>query len=154
MKKPSGATWTAVQTHPRMILFVSRTAPAVGGSGRVAGTPVRETVRATTVRTQARIEKITELSRGGQVVGQGCSVAAADGLAAADGHRLPPVLTVLPQARDGGDHQDADDETQRHHGGDLRNGVYRIPAIDERQVVLVQCVEHQLDTDEPQDRSQ
>lgn len=61
MEKPSGATWTTVQTHPRMILIVSRTAPAVGGSGRVAGTPVRETVRATSARTQVRIEKITKL---------------------------------------------------------------------------------------------
>src|SRR5690625_4835890 len=64
------------------------------------------------------------------------------------------VLAVLPQARDGGDHQDADDDCQRHHCGNLRNDVHWIPAIDERQVVLVQRVDHQLGTDEPKDRSQ
>ena len=57
------------------------------------------------------------------------------------------------QRRDDRDDQDADDDAQRQAGADL-DDVDGLAVVDERQVVLVQGVQDQLDADEGQDRGQ
>src|SRR4051812_28761544 len=71
--------------------------------------------------------------------------------------RVLGVLLVLDaglvQARDGGDHENHDDDAQRCQRRNLRHGDV-LAAVDERQFVLVQRVQDQLHADEREDERQ
>src|SRR4051794_1372233 len=61
------------------------------------------------------------------------------------------VVAGLDQARDGGDRQRPEDEQKGETGRDLRRPVHGLAPVDERQLVDVQRVQDQLQTDEPED---
>src|SRR3954454_20687296 len=69
-------------------------------------------------------------------------------LARRDGARVVPGLD---QARDRRDRQSPENEQQREARRDLRGPFHGLATVDEGQLVDVQRVQHQLETDEPED---
>src|SRR5687767_12090075 len=53
-----------------------------------------------------------------------------------------------PQAQRGGDRERDDDDAERDHDRDLRGPLDVLPAVDERELVLVHGVQHELHADE------
>src|SRR6185312_2346593 len=67
------------------------------------------------------------------------------------GDRRPGFAHGAEQRGDDGDEEDTDDHAQRQVGADLDEG-HRLAVVDERDVVLVQGMQDQLDADETEDR--
>jgi hypothetical protein len=82
--------------------------------------------------------------------GVGLHVEVLDRVVPGGAHRVLRLALGAQQRGDDRDDQDADDDTEGQSGADL-DDLDRLAVVDDRDVVLVQGVQDQLDADEGED---